>query len=46
MPNPVRKAIGSVLTTLLLLTLAHSAHALPLLTLIPTQTTADSAAAR
>lgn len=44
MPNPIRKAIGSVLTTLLLLTLTHSAHALPLLTLIPTQITFSTSA--
>lgn len=39
MLKTIHKVFGQVLGTLLLLALAHSAHALPLLTLTPTQTT-------
>jgi hypothetical protein len=39
MLNTLHKSFGSALAALILLALAHSAYALPLLTLTPTQTT-------
>ncbi|MES2116136.1 MAG: PEP-CTERM sorting domain-containing protein [Pseudomonadota bacterium] len=44
MLNTIQKVLGQILVTLQLLALAHSAHALPLLTLMPTQTTVSAAA--